>query len=149
METLTKGFKLRMNENNKVSAASHLLVGSGKSSRLSAMRNKALLPKNRVELDDNKIRQSFVAGLNQQQTVALQKTSITIEERMALIMGDFPSGKKKTFFKLKFGVNAEKIEVMAIKDIFALLTLDSAKIQHFRLIENLDVKGKTVESDEA
>ncbi len=138
-----------MKENNKVSAASHLLVGSGKSSRLSAMRNKSLQPKNRVELDGNKTRQPIIAGLNQQQTLALQKTSIAIEERMALIMGDFPSGKKKTFFKLKFGVNAEKIKVMAIKDIFILLNLDSAKIQHFQLIENLDLTGKIVESDEA
>ncbi|MCF6250418.1 MAG: hypothetical protein L3J75_03990 [Methylococcaceae bacterium] len=138
-----------MKENNKVSAASHLLVGSGKSSRLSAMRNKAQQPKNRVELDGNKTRQPIIAGLNQQQTVALQKTSITIDERMTQMMSSYPAGKKKTFFKLKFGVNAEKIKVMAIKDIFILLNLDSAKIQHFRLIENLDLNGKTVESDEA
>lgn len=93
-----------MKENNKVST-SHLLVGSGKSSRLSAMRNKALLPKNRVELDGNKTRQPFVAGLNQQQTIALQKTSIAIEQRMTQILGSYPAGKKKTFFTLKFGVN--------------------------------------------
>jgi len=138
-----------MKENNKVSAASHLLVGSGKSSRLSAMRNKALQPKNRVELDGNKTRQPIIAGLNQQQTLALQKTSIAIDERMTLMMSSYPAGKKKTFFKLKIGVNAEKIKVMAIKDIFILLNLDSAKIQHFRLIENLDLTGKIVESDEA
>ncbi|MFW5444311.1 MAG: hypothetical protein ACKE51_08410 [Methylococcaceae bacterium] len=109
------------------------------------MRNKSRLPINNSDLEGNKSKHQFVAGLSEQTKEALQRANAAIEEQMISIMSAYPTGKKNTFFKLKMGVNTEKIKLMAIKEIFVLLNLKPANISHFRLVENLDVNGKIVE----
>ena len=134
-----------MKETEKVTVNNNLLVGTGKSSRLAAMRKKSGLANNNTSLDEKQNRQQLVTGLNQQTKDALQQAGIEIEERITLIMNGFPAGKKNTFFKLKYGVDIGKIKVMAMKQVFTLLNLDIKQNRHFRLIENLDVNGNSVD----
>lgn len=133
-----------MKEKNKVLINSHVLVGVGKSSRLAALTNKAMGQKNVTGLGNNKSQHQFVAGLKPEIELALQQSIKLIEEKVSFILNGYPMGKKSTFFKLKYGVDLEKIKEMAMKDVFALLGLETLKIQQFRLIESLDSSGNSV-----
>lgn len=121
----------------------HLLVGVANSSRLAKMREKAGLAINKPSLEGKQNKPQFADGLNQQTIDALQQAWALVEEKMADIFNAYPAGKKETFFKLKYGVNSEKIKTMSIKQVFVLLKLDSSIVKNFRLIEKLDSKGKT------
>ena len=131
-------------KDNKVSVNSNVLIGAGKSSRLAALNNKAMGQKNITGLARNKSRQQFVAGLKPEIEIALQQSIKLIEEKVTVILNSYPMGKKNTFFKLKYGVDLNKIKEMAMKDVFILLGLETLKIQQFRLIECLDSNGNNV-----
>jgi len=131
-------------KDNKVSVNSNVLVGAGKSSRLAALNNKAMGQKNITGLARNKSRQQFVAGLKPEIEIALQQSIKLIEEKVTVILNSYPISKKNTFFKLKYGVDLNKIKEMAMKDVFILLGLETLKIQQFRLIECLDSNGNNV-----
>ena len=133
-----------MKEKNKVQINSHVLVGAGKSSRLAALSNKSMGQKNITGLGNNKSQHKFVAGLKPEIELALQQSIKLIEEKVSFILNSYPMGKKSTFFKLKHGVDLEKLKEMAMKDVFALLGLETLKIQQFRLIESLDSSGNSV-----
>ena len=132
-----------MNENKKNTVNGNVLVGAGKSSRLDAIRKKTVSPNNNTRFDE-KQKPRLVTGLNQQTKEALQQAALMMEERMTIIMNGFPAGKKNTFFKLKYGVDSNKINKMAMKQVFSILHLDSSKNRHFRLIEKLDIKGNRI-----
>ena len=133
-----------MKENFKVSVNSNVLVGVGKSKRLAALSNKAKGKKNIAGLAVNKSQHQFADGLKPETEMALQQSIKLIEEKITIILNNYPMGKKSTFFKLKHGVDIEKIKEMAMKDVFVLLGLETINIQQFRLIESLDSCGKSV-----
>ena len=133
-----------MKETIKAPVNSNVLVGTGKSSRLAALTNKALGQKNITGLGDSRSQHQFVAGLKPETEMALQKSIKLIEEKVTVILNGYPMGKKNKFFKLKHGVDINKIKEMAMKDLFVLLSLETTKIQQFRLIESLDSSGNSV-----
>jgi hypothetical protein len=133
-----------MKENHKASVNSNVLVGAGKSSRLAALSNKAMGKKNISGLGNNNSQHQFVAGLKPETEMALQQSIKLIEEKITFILNSYPTGKKSTLFKLKHGVDIEKIKGMTMKDVFVLLGLETLKIQQFRLIESLDSSGNSV-----
>lgn len=132
-----------MKEINKVRVNSNILVGTGKSSRLVALSNK-VKAQNMMGRENNKTQSLFVEGLKPETEMALQQSIKLIEEKVGFILNSYPMGKKSTFFKLKHGVNIEKIKQMAMKDVFALLGLETRQIQQFRLVESLDSNGNSV-----
>jgi hypothetical protein len=67
-----------------------------------------------------------------------------IEEKVTFILNGYPMDKKSKFFKLKYGVDIEKIREMTMKDVFVMLSLETMMIQQFRLIESLDSNGNSV-----
>ena len=133
-----------MKANNKIPVNNDVLVGAGKSSRLAALSNKAMGQKSMTGMGSNKSQHQFIPGLKPEIELALQQSIKLIEEKVSFILNGYPMGKKSTFFKLKHGVDLEKIKEMAMKDVFALLGLETLKIQQFRLIESLDSSGKSV-----
>ena len=131
-------------KDNKVPVKSNVLVGVGKSSRLAALTNKVMGQKNITGLGDSRSPHQFVAGLKPETEMVLQKSIKLIEEKVTFILNSYPMGKKTKFFKLKHGVDINKIKQMAMKDVFVLLSLETTKIQQFRLIEALDSSGNSV-----
>ena len=131
-----------MKENKKISVNSNVLVGSGKSSRLAALSKKASGHKNIIGLGDNNSQYKFSVGLKLETEMALQQAIKMIEEKVTFILNGYPMGKKSKFFKLKYGVDIEKIKEMTMKDVFVMLGLETMMIQQFRLIESLDSNGK-------
>ncbi len=126
-----------MKENAKVSAHEHLIVGTGKSSRLAQLANK-------VKKQDFKLNQQqkqSVNNLKPEASLALQRANTLIEQKMSAILDSYPAAMKNSLFKLRYGVEIDKISTMAINDVFSLLGLDKAKIRQFTMIENLDSKG--------
>lgn len=126
----------------KQTISDSLLVGSGKSKRLDAIRNKARGVVSPIDKKQNQ--QSMKVGLNQNTTEALQQAEALIDETMQQLMNTYPAGKRNSFFKLKYGVNAEKIKQMSRKQVFTLLKLDNKKVRNFCLIENLDCSGTVI-----
>ncbi len=121
----------------------HLLVGVANSSRLAKMREKAGLAINKPGLEVTQTKPQFADGLNQQTIEALQQARSIVEEKMAAIFNAYPAGKKETFFKIKYGINSDKLKLLPMKQVFALLKLDCSVVKNFRLIENLDCTGKS------
>lgn len=130
-----------MKEIKKVTTSSPLLITKGKSSRLDAIRNRAKMVDD-TESDRKQKPQVFVSGLNKQIMDALKQADAIVEGRVGSIMNTYPTGKKKTFFKLKYGMSRDKVKLLVIKDMFKLLGLDTKEIQYFNLIERLDLNGK-------
>jgi len=132
-----------MKQTTVKSESSQLIVSAGKSSRLDAIRKKAGLQIAGTELPKKTNSPILASGLPQQTKVALQQAGILFEERIASILNEYPAGKKKTFFKIKYGVSVAKIKTMLIKDIFKRLEMDKQQLKHYQLIENLYLSGKT------
>ena len=128
-----------MKQKAKVSESSQLLVATGKSSRLDAIRKKTGLLVDKVDLD--KSQPLLISGLNQQTKETLQQANSIIDERMNQILDTYSAGKKNTFFKIKYGVVPGKVRDKGIKEIFKLLALDAKTIKHFHLIESLHLDG--------
>lgn len=122
---------------------SHLLVARGKSSRLDAIRKKAGLAGKPTDLEEKQSQLVIGKGLNQATKEALQQASVLIEDKLNTLMAAYPTGKKNAFFKIKYGVEIEKVKEMSVQDIFKLLKLENKKIKHFLMIENLYLNGKT------
>ncbi len=123
----------------KVNEDRPLLVATGKSSRLDAIRKKAGLLVDQVELDKNQ--QVLIPGLKQSTKESLQQANSIIDERITAIMASYSSGKENTFFKIKYGDYPDKIKKKKVLDVFKLLALDSKVIKHFQLIEALYLDG--------
>ncbi len=125
---------------------SPLLVASGKSSRLEAIKKKAGLIV--AENTNKKLKKSvFVSGLNPATRDALQQVTVMVDERMESIINSYPDGKKNTFFKLKYGVKVDKVKGLLIADIFKLLMLDANSIKQYVLIEKLYLDGKKADAE--
>ncbi len=134
-----------MKENNNPAVNSQLLVAEGKSSRLTAIRNKTQGQKNK--LNEKNSPSQLSSDLKPEQKQSLQLAIKIIEDKVDCILNSYPGGKRKTFFKLKYSVDVLQIRQLAIKDVFVILQLDSQKISHFRLIENLNSVGQNVQSN--
>ncbi len=120
-----------------------LLVALGKSSRLDAFRQKSGLPINQAGKVKAYNLHTKAVGLDQQIKEALHQAKTIIEERVDSILNVYPEGKKNTFFKIKYGVDTDKIKGMSMRDVFNLLELDDKRIKHFLMIETLCLSGKT------
>ncbi len=118
-----------------------MLVETEKSSRLAAMRAKAERAGQAKKPD-----REFAVGLKSENKRALLQAINLIEQSMSEILADYPTAKKNTFFKLKYGIKVDKINRMPIKQVFHLLHLKPTGIDDFRLIENLTLRGETTGS---
>lgn len=131
-----------MNNLTKSNENSHLLVAVGKSSRLDAIRKKADLVADPVVVNKKHKPFAQVSGLNQQSKEALQQAVTMIEYKMNSILATYPAGKKKTFFKLRYGVNPEQVDTLPLQEVFKLLKLDGSGIKYFPLIEKICSDGR-------
>ncbi len=133
-----------MKKINKVSVGDNLLVEAGKSSRLMAIGNKVIAKNNNPNQDFNNKLSQVETRLKPETKIALEQANNLIDEKVFVILNGFSSAKKNSLFKLRFGVDIDDINDMAIKRVFSLFYLDARKIQHFRLVENLNLQGVLV-----
>lgn len=124
---------------------SSLLVGVGKSKRLDAIRKKTGLAKDSNVFSATQNNRQSESDLTQSAKEALKQARLVIEQRMSSILNTYPPGKTNTFFRLKYGVDVKKIYTLPLNTAFDTLKLDASKIQHFKMIENLDFNGVNVE----
>ncbi len=127
-----------MKENTPGVVSNSLLVGAGKSRRLSAIRDKVQPQAITVE---RQARQFATALRPETQEVLLQAIQL-VEQHLAKILNAYPPGKQNTFFKLKYGLKPESIRSLPMQQVFGVLKLNSSNIGQFRRIEKLDFKGK-------
>ena len=122
-------------------ATSRPLSVIAKSSRLQAIKNKTLIAESNVTPDNKKHQQLLVTGLNKPTKDALLQAGVIIETRLSYILKNYPAGKIKTYFKIKYGMSVESMKLIAIEKSFKQLKLDSQTVQQFRLIAQLDFYG--------
>ena len=122
-----------------------LIIGAGKSKRLDAIRKKAGLTFDNDSQQTANKHYGLIEGLNPQTRDILIQAQKIIDNRLASIMKTYPAGKTKSFFKIKYGLNVEQLQLKTFKDIFTALKIDEAEIKQFRLIEHLGLHGKRVE----
>lgn len=126
----------QMNDKKSIPVKRPLLVGLGNSTRLAAIRNK-ISPENKI----NSEKQKFAKNIKPEVKTLIQQARKLIDKQLDSILKCYPPGKSKTFFKLKYKVDLEKIKAMKMKRLFLLLDLETTAIKNFCLIENLDYKG--------
>ena len=119
-----------------------MLVETGKSSRLAAIQAKAAKQSGKIKTPDRQ----FASHLKPENKRALLQAINLIEQSMSEILANYPVAKKNTFFRLKYGINVDKINKMPIKQVFHLLHLKPTGIDDFPLIENLILRGDTAGS---
>jgi len=135
--------RLNMEEEKTSSVSGALLVGTNKSSRLAAMRAKALGVKS-LKTAVKKDQKSWTSGLKTETKSALEQAEKLIDYKVAAVLSAYPKGKVNAFFKLKYGVKIDEINQLPRKEVFRLLGLETAKIKQFRLIEAMDSKGNII-----
>lgn len=103
------------------SPADSLLVSPGKSTRLQAMRERAAA--NRPEPAPPPISQALVKDENFCPELTLARQ--LIDQRLTGLLASLPTGKQRSLFKIRFGMEPDQIKALPIQQIFALL-----EIQH-------------------
>ncbi len=131
-----------MKENKSIPVKRPLLVGLGSSSRLAAMRNK-ISSGNNINSEKHK----FAKNIKPEVKTLIQQARKLIDQQLNSILECYPPGKSKTFFKLKYKVDLEKIKALQMKKLFLLLNIETTSIKGFCLIENLDYKGNSRSED--
>ncbi len=130
-----------MGQDSKPVSSSQVLVGSGKSRRLSAMAEsvqaKKVLQKQSAQLDKSGLMDGIKPGVQQ----ALIEAQHIIGDRIETIMSVYPQNKKNSLFKLRFGVTVDQLFQLKINQIFQILKLDVHQLKSYRLVENLDLSG--------
>lgn len=130
-----------MNKNSKVVASSSVLLVTGKSSRLAAIGQKQHLANS---LNSHERSSSTSTELKPEVKLVLAQAVKLVEQKMTGLIKTYPPAKKKCFFKLKYGVQLEDINKMAIKEVFHLLQIKSANVRNFQLVENINCEGNKV-----
>ncbi|NOQ76362.1 MAG: hypothetical protein GQ475_00945 [Methylococcaceae bacterium] len=93
-----------------------LVVGLGKSKRLSAMRQ-AIEPKVNVEPTKSKVK----PNLNKNET-AIQQARELITQKIAEIKAAYPQGRQNKLFALRYG-SEDKLNQLSLKQLFTLLKM--------------------------
>lgn len=105
-----------------------LLLHSGKSSRLQAMRLKALQSDESTKTGGNLINKpgAVASGGNK----SLLQIQNIIDQRLHDILSIFPEGKKQRLFKIRFGVELEQIRDLPINRIISILNIQQPEIKN-------------------
>lgn len=115
------------------------LVTPGKSSRLLAMRDKAVTAN---VLGQNQCIAEAPAKLRPELLLARQ----AIEQRLTEIMAKLPAGKARRLFKIRYGVELEQIKVLPLKRVFKLLEIQLPITQQqatvMKLLGDLNYNGE-------
>ena len=118
---------------------SSVLVGVGQSKRLDAMRNKVQNREVSVHsIDKNALLQPEIV-------MVLKQAEHLINQKLQSILRAYPKGKQKTFFKLRYGLAIDKIELLSRKQVFELLKLETVHVKSFRMIQHVNAKGHQVD----
>ncbi len=111
---------------------------------MAAISNKEIAKNNNSYPDYYNKQHQLVNRLKPETKVALEQAINLVNEKISVIISSFPTAKKKSLFRLRFGVGIDNINDMTIKQIFSMLDLDTGMIRDFRLIGNLDSNGVLV-----
>ena len=105
--------------------SSATVVNLGKSSRLQAMRDKAVVAETRAQPGPpaNRIDDS---GLSPELLLARRM----IDQRLAEIWAKLPAGKQNSLFKLRYGVDLEQVRNLPIKRLVKLLQIQEPAMQN-------------------
>lgn len=128
------------NDKNRINieTTSSALVNPGKSSRLQAMRDKAMSAQSATVIagqqPDKAVLHGKAAALSPEMLLARQIIDRQLDEILAML----PAGRQKRLFKIRFGVELEQIRDLPIKHIVGIL-----KIKHPQL-NNLSADMKRI-----
>lgn len=100
------------------------LLASGKSSRLLDMRKKSMQAQQSADSTaanglDLTATQSAHKDINPQLLLAQQ----LIDRRIAEILANFPAGRQRSLFKIRYGVDPDNLKQQPIHQIFKLLKI--------------------------
>ena len=130
-----------MKPSKKVLINENVFVTAGKSSRLAALSNKVKSQQFNLNSKVKNPQNQFSVSLKPEAEIALQQATKLIEQRIALILENYPIGKRNSLFKLRYSVELDSIKDMKVKEVFDLLGLQKVNIRHFAMIENMDSCG--------
>ncbi|MGY6274989.1 hypothetical protein [Methylomonas sp. MgM2] len=91
------------------------------SNRLQALRKQSS-----VDESDNTQRTTsrHPAGANAQEDAESNRLRTQVNQRLAEILANLPAGKRRSLFKIRFGVDLDKLEQMPSKQAAALLKIE-------------------------
>lgn len=122
--------------------ADSLLVNPGKSSRLQEMRQRAATANQPAPAPAQPSFQAKDENMSPEMALARQ----LIDHRLTEILAALPIGKQRRLFKIRFGVEPEKIKDLAIKQIFALLEINHPQLHNLsanmKRIADLNYNGR-------
>ncbi|MDT4288179.1 hypothetical protein RO575_01285 [Methylomonas sp. MO1] len=122
--------------------ADSLLVNPGKSSRLQEMRQRAATANQPIPVPTQPAFQAKDEGLSPELALARQ----LIDQRLSEILATLPVGKQRRLFKIRFGMEPEKIKELAIKQIFAALEINHPQLNNLsasmKRIADLNYNGR-------
>jgi len=100
--------------------ADSLLVSPGKSTRLQEMRQRAATANQPAPAPTQPTLQAKDESLSPELALARK----LIDQRLSEILTTLPAGKQRSLFKIRFGMEPDKIKELPIKQIFTLLTIN-------------------------
>jgi hypothetical protein len=130
---------MQKNEKPPISPCDVSLVTPGKSSRLLAMRDKAVTA-------DAVGQECSAIAATLKLSPELLLARLVIDQRMTEIMTMLPPGKQRRLFKIRYGVELEQIRNLPIKQVCKLLDIAWPANQNpatvMKLIGDLNYNGK-------
>lgn len=122
--------------------AGSLLVSPGKSSRLREMRERAAAANRPAPVPpSNKV---LVSGNSFSPELALARQ--LIDQRLTEIMASLPAGKQQRLFKIRFGIEPNRLKDLPIKQIFKLLKIDhpqfNSQSTNMKRVGDLNYNGR-------
>lgn len=116
------------NSKNRTVAAGSLLVNPGKSSRLQAMRNKAMAANQSAPTDGRP--QSKAASHDKTLSPELLLARSAIDRRLAEILASLPAGKQQSLFRIRFGIELEQLKNLPIKRVVGMLKIGHPQLKN-------------------
>ena len=131
---------VRMMDQNK--AVSNTLLSEGKSTRLMALRKKAMGES--VPSQSAKVELVEIEGLDRTTRDEFLQIRRAIEQRLADILKKYPTNKQAGFFKIRFGMSVEQLKRLSIKEICSVIGLEQISFSGVSIVATLDYVGNVV-----
>lgn len=125
-------------------AVSNTLLSEGKSTRLMALRQKAMGSSAPVPEKIPKTELAELKGLDRATKDEFLQVRRAVDERLADILKKYPANKQARFFKIRFGMSVEQLKALSMKEICSVIELEQVSFSGVSVVATLDYFGKVV-----
>ena len=128
-------------DQNKV--VSNTLLNEGKSSRLRALRKKAMADS--VLVSESSVESVEIKALDRITKEEFLRCRGFVEKKLTDILKTYPAHKQARFFKIRFGISVDQLKVLPMKDICSVIGLAQLSFNSISTVAKLNYFGCIVE----